>query len=179
MTLIGKNDLTIEAAPGATLTWRPPAKPGDFKQILYVANCENLAVHGVTFDGARKVDEGLLLLGNCAGLSLKGLQVRGFKKYGILLSNCVGEPGREASLQDVQITAVEDAEAGIAFIINEKVATPKVNEHIAIRDCRFEGNYKKPVLLGSKAAVPDNLIWENNTYKSKKDVTPNQLPSPK
>ena len=152
---------------------------GSFNQILYAGSCENLVIQGFKLDGAGKVDEGLLVLGDCPGLSLKGVQISGFKAYGVLFSNCAGQPGREVTLQDVQISAAQDAEAAIAFVLNEKLSTPKVNRHIAIRDCRFEGNYKSPILLGARAALPENLIWENNTYKSKKDVTPNQLSAPK
>jgi len=175
--LNNKHNLFIENAPGVSVTWRGPARGDAPKQILYVGNCENLVLQGITFDGGGKVNEALFLYGNCPGLSVKDVKIAGFKKYGMALSNCAGKPGREVLIQDVHIAA-GDADAAVAFSLIDKV-TPKLNQYIAIRGCRFEGNYKKPVLLDPDAKVLDNLTWDDNTLKSKTDATPRTLPPPK
>jgi hypothetical protein len=175
--LKNKHNLFIESAPGVSVIWRGPAKGDAAKQILYVENCENLILQGITFDGGGKVDEALFLYGNCPGLSVKDVKIAGFKKYGIAISNCAGKPGREALIQDVHIAA-GDADAAIAFSLIDKV-TPKLNQYLVIRGCRFEGNYKKPVLLDPDGKVLDNLTWDDNTLKTKNDAAPRQLPPPK
>ena len=175
--LKNKHNLFIESAPGGSVIWRGPAKGDAAKQILYVENCENLVLQGITFDGGGKVDEALFLFGNCPGLSVKDVEIAGFKKYGMVLSNCAGKPGREVLIQHVH-TATGDADAAIAFSLIDKV-TPKLNQYISIRSCRFEGNYKKPVLLDPDGKVLDNLTWDDNTLKSKNDAAAKLLPPPK
>ncbi|HEV3116013.1 MAG TPA: hypothetical protein VGY58_03100, partial [Gemmataceae bacterium] len=146
----------------------------------------HIVLQGITFDGGGKVDEALFLCGNCPGLSVKDVKIAGFKKYGIVLSSCAGKPGRDVLIQDVHIAAAADADAAIAFSLIDSVPTlktnphmPKLNQHITIRGCGFEGNYKKPVLLDPDGKVLDNLTWDDNKLKSKNDAAPRPLPPPK
>jgi hypothetical protein len=178
-TLTNKHNLVIESPPGVSVIWRGPAKADAVKQILYMGNCENIVLQGITFDGGGKVDEALLLVGNCPGLKVKDVKIHGFKKYGIAISNCAGKPGRDVLVQDAHIAAAGDADAAIAFSLLDSVPTPKINQHITIRGCRFEGNYKKPVLLDPDGKVLDNLTWDDNMLKSKNDAAYRPLPPPK
>jgi hypothetical protein len=176
ITLIDARNLTIEPADGVSVVWRCPDKPTN-KQLLYVSQCEGLQIQGITFDGRDKVDAVITLFGHCPGLSLKNLRVEGIKTHGIVVMNCAGRAGRDVAIHDVEITTAKETDAALALFAYTNVASPKINQHISVRNCRIEGNFKKPVVLLG-AAVQD-LDWDNNTYKSAKDVSANQLPKPK
>ena len=69
--------------------------------------------------------------------------------------------------------------AALALIAYTNVASPKINQHISVRNCRFEGNFKKPVLLLPGSSAVQDLDWDKNTYKSSKDASASDLPKPK
>jgi len=171
-------NLTIEAAPGVAVVWSGPEHGSYSNELLYLNQCEGLQIQGIAFDGRDQVDEIVQLFGNCPGLSLKNLELRGFKKYGILLANCAGKSGKQVSIENVRITTAKDADAALAFVAHPNVVTPKLNEYIVVRDCRFEGDYAKPVMGDANALARERVDWKKNTYKSKKDSSPKPLPLP-
>jgi hypothetical protein len=164
-------NITIEAGASGVV-WRCPDKPAEGSRplISFIEN-EGLRIQGLTFDGRGLVDDVLLLSGNCPGLTIKDCVLCGFKRYGILISNCAGSSGREVSLEDLQIIG-KDAEAGLAFGVNPSFKMIANNAFLRIHGCRFNGSFKNPVTRLAGAPAPASLSWEDNFVGTKSLAAP-------
>src|SRR5262249_32549224 len=78
------------------------------------------------------------------------------------IANCAGSKEKPVSLVGVQATTTEKREAAINFELNARVASPKINEHIFVQGCRFEGPYVTPVRL-SDPTVTSNVVFTQNS----------------
>jgi hypothetical protein len=135
--LVTKKDLTIEAEPGKTIVWRCPAKlqPTDNK-LLLVSGVGGLRLKGITLDGEGRLDNLVVLVGECPGTRLEELHLRGYRKHGILITNCSGTSNRPVVLADLHFLSNRD-QAGLFFdILGPGVPA---NRHIAVRNCTFLG----------------------------------------
>jgi serine/threonine protein kinase len=148
--------VTIEAEAGKTVVWRCPQKSADAKQLIILRDADRICLRGLTFDGGNRVEQIALLTGDCPGLTLENLQLRGFTRCALLVSNCAGTSDKPVVLSEVRIHATDKRDAALHFMINPRVS-PKVNRHFLIRGCRFEGPYQTPVRLAS----PDVLEGVN------------------
>jgi serine/threonine protein kinase len=163
LELTGSNkELVLEANPGKSVVWRFPRSVASGKELVFLNGVGNLRIRGFTFDGRNYVDQILFITGHCPGLTLEDIQLRRFRNYGILMANCAGSKEKPVSLLGVQAPTTREKEAAIAFTLNARVASPKLNEHILVQDCRFDGPYKTPVRL-SDASVIKDVVFRQNT----------------
>lgn len=154
-----KKELVIEAKPGKSIVWRFPRSEASG---IVLNNVANLRIRGFTFDGGNFVDQILLLIGHCPGLTLEEVHLRGFRNHGIVVVNCAGGKHQPVALLRVRTSTAVNKDAAIAFIANPKVGGPKVNEHFIIKDCKFDGPYTTPI-RGTDPSVIKDVAFSQNT----------------
>ena len=59
----------------------------------------------------------------------------------------------------------EKKDAAIAFTLNPKISSPKINEHFVIHDCNFDGPYKIPIRLSDPSVIQDVVLRQNTPSK--------------
>jgi hypothetical protein len=144
LELYQTKQVTIEAESGKQVLWQAPRTPVR-KYLLSISSVEKVRLRGFTFDGKGLVDEIFLLVGECPGLTLENLQLRGFTRSAIRVMNCAGRPAGPVSLRELTISTSKKAPAAISFETSPNIQTPKSNQYISIRGCRFEGLYDTPI----------------------------------
>jgi hypothetical protein len=148
-------DLTVEPADELKepVRWILPAK-SKAPQLLVLNNLEGFTLRGFTFDGEQRAEDTILLTGRCPGLTVEDVTVQGFKRSGVLISNCVGGMGRPVSLVRLRAVTRKPDEFAVYIDLNKSVRDPNINQFIAFRDCRVEGPSKVP-LRSAPALVRD------------------------
>ncbi|HJT76099.1 MAG TPA: hypothetical protein VJ739_02765, partial [Gemmataceae bacterium] len=133
--------VTVEGEPGKPVVWR--ARNGaDAAALLSVEGVEDLHVRNLTLDGGGAAEKLVLLTGRCPGLTLEGLELRGFKGCGVLVMQCEGAADRPIVFEGLRLTA-QEAEAGLLFqLAKDPDKYPvKANRFFQIDGCRFTGHY--------------------------------------
>jgi serine/threonine protein kinase len=153
-------NLTIEADTSHTVVWSSPANLGGKTNLIDVRNIEGLTVRGFTLDGENKVEQVVSLHGNCPGLKLEGLKIKGFTKAGVLVTNCAGTSDRPVNLSRLTFVAEgQPREGGLLFSFQKLIKDPPLNRHIKVQNCTFEGN---PLVAPSDPASNDNTVVVEN-----------------
>jgi hypothetical protein len=157
ISLEGKRhpNLTIEAEdPAHYLAWSFPANPPTgTTHLIDVRYIEGLTVRGFILDGGDKVNQVIMLHGNCPGLKLENLKIKGFKEAGVLVTNCAGTSERPVTLS--RLTFIADGQpkdAGVLFKYAPNIKDPPRNQHINVHKCTIELTIKAPVSVPEKDA---------------------------
>jgi len=185
LTLNRKFDVTIEAEPGKVVEWRFPEAGGAGNHLLHVSGVRGLKLLGIAYDGRNKVDEIIEVSGNCPGLTMEDLSLKGFLRYGIVFANCAGTSSRPVILRNLQITNAEkQKEAALAFTVLPNIADPRVNEHIQVIDCHLNGTFRTPVAANPSALqsvifVPDMAVAPPLPPPAKPTAKPPEKPPEK
>jgi serine/threonine protein kinase len=156
-----KKDLVIETPPGKAIVWRFPRTIASGKELLWLNGVGHLRIKGFTLDGRNLVDQVVRITGHCPGLTLEDVQLRGFRYFGILLANCAGRSDEPVSLVRLQAPTTDKKEAALAFVASPTVSSPRINQHIIVNDCRFDGPYKTPVLLVGDTSVIKDVVFSD------------------
>jgi hypothetical protein len=158
-----KKELVIETPPGKAIVWRFPRNIASGKEMLLLNGVSHLRIKGFTLDGRNLVDQVVRITGHSPGLTLEDVHLRGFRYFAILLANCAGKTDEPVSLIRVQAPAADKREAALAFAASTAVSSPRINQHIAVKDCHFDGPYKAPVLLiGDNSVIKDVVFSDQN-----------------
>jgi serine/threonine protein kinase len=154
-----KKELVVEASPGKSIVWRFPRNIASGTQMLLLNGVGHLRLRGFTLDGRNQVDQIAHLTGYCPGLVLEDVRLRGFRYYGILLAGCAGRQDDPVELVRVHapLTERRDSTAAVAFLAN-----PKINQHIIVSHCQFDGPYRDPIRLLGDASVIRDVHFEHN-----------------
>jgi hypothetical protein len=152
-------NLTIESEDAnKPVTWTFPADPRGMPQLIDVQNVEGLTIQHLVLDGGDRANEVVRLHGNCPGLKLDDLKIKGFKQSGVLITNCGGTPEKPVSLLHLRFFADnKQRDAGIAFKHVDGWANPPQNQHIIVQSCYFEGQFKDRYWVPDKAANDDSV----------------------
>jgi serine/threonine protein kinase len=163
LELTGSNkELLIEAKPGKAVVWRFPRSVASGRALVTLNGVGHLRIRGLTLDGRGRVDQVILIAGLSPGLTLEDIHLRGFRYRGILMANAAGTNAAPIAIHRVQAPTTESREAAIAFAVNPVVTSPKINQHIIVSECRFDGPYKTPVMqLGDTSVIKDVEFKEN------------------
>jgi serine/threonine protein kinase len=138
------NDITIQAGnPSGRVLWRCPANPPEGRFVA-LSNLSGFRLKGFVLDGLHHVDNLVEMSGACPGLTLDDVWLRGFRENGVVLWNCQGRSDTEAvRLNAVRaISTLSEVDAGLVFKADSRT-TPPVNQFVVIRDCRFEGPFRR------------------------------------
>ncbi len=138
-----RRNVTIEGktASGGPVVWRPAEGHGKEQPLLTLSDAPGLRLTGFVLDGLGRVDDLLVLSGRCGGLTLDGLEFRGFLQSAVKLQHCGGEPHHPVVLAGVSAAAGQGAESALVF--EGRGSQP--NQHVEVRDGRFVGPFKAAV----------------------------------
>jgi serine/threonine protein kinase len=143
--LVDVSHISIEAEQGKKIHWKPSSKPGGSK-LLTVYKAAGFQLKGFTLDGENKVDILLNISHHCPGAKFEDLQLKGFKKYGIWVTNCEGGASidQHVLLHQVQFVTSQKEQTALYFSIERyfQDAIPK-NRFFIVRDCKFDGPGEK------------------------------------
>src|SRR6266478_5928053 len=143
----GKGVLLEGQSPSGDRTvWRLP-KNSKEKALLELHNTEGLNVKGFTFDGENRLDDLVVLFGECPGLTLEGIDCQGFKHSAVNILHCTGAADRPVTITALRATTANKAEAALLFNFRESITKPRGNNHIRVTDCVFVGPFQAAVEL--------------------------------
>lgn len=131
---------------GGRTVWRLP-KSSKEKALLELHNTEGLAVKGFALDGENRLDDLVVLFGECPGLTLENIECQGFKHSAINILHCTGTAERPVALTALRATTANKAEAALLFNHRDSITKPHGNDHIRVADCVFVGPYSAAVEL--------------------------------
>jgi serine/threonine protein kinase len=154
---VAENDLvidvphvSIEAEEGKTIRWHPSAKPNASK-LFMISKAEDVHIKGFTLDGENRVDFLVNLFNRCPGTRLENLKLKGFKKYGIWVTNCEGSqtPEQHIQMDRLEFITTNSQQSALFFTVEPgmRKAIP-TNRFFAFHNCTFDGP-------GSKVTVRD------------------------
>ncbi len=151
-------DVTLRAGGGRKVVWRPSPGRGD-GPLIKLNYVEGFCLDGFILDGGSRATNLIVLGGDCPGLKLTNLELKGFKNAAILATNCAGSRDKPVLLQGLRVEATPANEAALIFRKDPNVLSPPTNQHILVHnDCRF---------LGERARVK----FEPPEPSTAKDVT--------
>lgn len=130
-------NVTLEAAPGTNPVWLPPP-PGARRSrapLLFLSDIEGFQIKGFRLDGGNDLLHLIVLTYSCPGVALERLELTGFTKAGIFLSNCEGTSKNKLVLRELRA----DVKGAPAIFFNALKSVPAhpVNDHILVEDCAF------------------------------------------
>jgi serine/threonine protein kinase len=138
--------LTIESEDlSRPVTWSFPADAKGVTQIVDIRNVEGVTVRHFVMDGGDRANEIIRLHGNCAGLKLESLKLKGFKQYGIVVSNCAGTSDRPVTISQLRFVGDEklQRDAAIRFQYVKAIVDPPLNRFIKVLGCKTENAFKE------------------------------------
>jgi serine/threonine-protein kinase len=149
---LGKG-VTLEAAApsGRPVVWRPPHALADSSRLIELAGAGGLVLKGFVLDGGRRVQDLVVLSGPCPGLRLEDLHLRGFGRSAVCLRSCAGTGAQPVRLLRLRTTTEAEAPAALVFE-SRPDRLPPLNEHVEVRDGRFEGPYQACVEVAGPVA---------------------------
>jgi serine/threonine protein kinase len=163
--LVDVPHVVIEAEEGKTICWRPSPKPGATK-LFAVHKAEDVCIKGFTLDGEDRVEILANLFHRCPGAKLEDMKLRGFKKYGIWVTNCEGAPDRPIGLNRLEFVTTEKDQTALFFSIEPGIRDIIAKDrYFTFRDCTFTGD-GTPVKTADPAAL-ENIHWPANVQPVK------------
>lgn len=164
----GKTEVTLRAAPGQKVLWTcAKGRERDPLLLLSGAASFHLIGEGITLDGQNLQKRLLVLNGHCPGLTVEGLQLRGFTQMGIEINHCQGEPGRPVRLRHLQIESEprEPPRAGLYFAFRKDSFLP-CSDFVQIEACEFGKlpppqaiQRQAPAAVGKNVQLPPGYSW--------------------
>jgi hypothetical protein len=146
----GKGVIIEGEGPGGTpVVWRMP-KNSKENALLELHNTEGLRVKGFALNGDGRLDDLLVLFGECPGLTLENLQLQGFKRSAVNVLHCAGTADRPVTFLNLQATTANRADAALLFSFRESIKEPRGNHHIRVSNCIFVGPFQAAVNLSGR-----------------------------
>jgi serine/threonine protein kinase len=160
------NNLTIEAADASPpISWSVPTSAGETTRLIDIRNIEGLCIRGFALDGGDKVNHVISLHGNCPGLKLEDLKIKGFKEKGagILITNCAGNGHRPVTLSRITfIGEGQPKECGVLFTYAKNMNDLPLNHDIRLQNCNVEGDVKQLRFVPDPLSnVESTIVVEN------------------
>jgi eukaryotic-like serine/threonine-protein kinase len=132
--------LKIEGDPSRKITWHYSDKAPVDGKLLTLNNAEDLTLSGVTLDGGGRAKTLINLYARSPGLTLKNLDLKNFKQYGIHINNCEGSADKYIELSNLTFTTAAASQIGLYFDIEKHSQSEfPVDRFFRIRDCKFDG----------------------------------------
>jgi hypothetical protein len=170
---------------GARVVWRMPPNSKE-RALLELHNIEGLMVKGFTFDGGGRLDDLVVLFGQCPGVTLEDVHFQGFMRSAVKVTHCTGTADRPVTMTGLRVITANKAEAALLFNFQENIISPRGNEHIRVVNGIFAGPFQAAVqLMGREEDIEfrgnrffdaaNGFIYKPGfTYKPGKDYPPLQ-----
>ena len=108
-----------------------------------------------------RLDDLVVLFGECPGLTLEGIECQGFKHSAVNILHCTGTADRPVAITALRATTANKTEAALLFNHRESITKPLGNDHIRVADCIFVGPFSAAVeLIGPER----NLEFRSNRF---------------
>jgi hypothetical protein len=157
--------LVIEAGEGKHVTWK--ADKSTTTHVLLISRAEELAVHGIRFQGDGRTNTAIRVTGRCPGLKLEDLEFSDFTKSCVTLVDCVGQEKRPVLLRGLRCRTSTSGDAGVDLAVTVAKSgagsQPNKNESVLIADCRFEGQFKAAIRIDGTVKdfeITQNRFWD-------------------
>lgn len=157
---LANRSISLEADEGETVIWKAPNKFPENTQLptlLTIQNVEGCHIRGIQFDGENKAAALIHVYGNCAGLTLEELQLKGYKQFGLYITNVQGSPGDPVKIHDISLATPPKNARGIHFMNSEKVIRLR-NRYFELANIKLLGRNRSEIKEQSfDGAVPE--LW--------------------
>jgi serine/threonine protein kinase len=150
-------NVSIESEEGHLYSWRAPEKVKNGPdKLLAVYNSENFRLSKVNLEGEDRIEALVWMSGRCPGSRLESLSLKGFQKFGVWFTNCLGESaGRPVFLNDLTFAPQRPEQTDLFFDFSSSMqSTFPTNDFIVVRNCVFGQQGTKIKRLNPKATGP-------------------------
>jgi hypothetical protein len=144
-------DLTIEAGSSG-VEWRFPDNQNENVPLLTLVEASGLHLKGFRLDGMNRAATLVTISGNCPGLILEDIELKGFTRQALLMSNCTGANGRRVALLRVRISTNREVDSAVTLDVNANFTRTAVDSNLTFDECRFEGPCKAAMLVTGPTA---------------------------
>jgi hypothetical protein len=155
-------DLTIEAAPGKSITWKAPSKGPAQEKLITIGQVEGFHLRGFTLDGNNQVKHLIHLWGRCPGVKVENIVLKNWKENGIYVTNCLGGASPNRIVFSGLDFTIGPSQPGVCFTILPGIKQIQQNRFITFRDCRFQGAGSK--FKAPKAEFIDDVILPEGAH---------------
>ncbi len=133
----------------------PPGHRADLP-LLRIAARSGLTVSGFVLDGEGWVEDLVVLAGECNGVTLDGLGLKGFRRAGIALRGCTAAE-KPVTIEKVRIASGGVGKSALSF----EGSANESNRNILVKDCRLEGPFTAAVVVDAPttASFTHNRIY--------------------
>jgi eukaryotic-like serine/threonine-protein kinase len=151
-----------QAGKGVTLTglagdrrtrWVPGKDHPADAPLLRVKSVPGFRVQGFIFDGQTRVRELLEVSGDCPGVRVDGVELTNFTDRAVTLTSCRGSQDAPVELSRLRLVIDWKGKrtTGLVLASEPQGNSALTNEHLSIRDSRFEGPFHALVELQGPA----------------------------
>jgi serine/threonine protein kinase len=139
----GPTAVTIQAAPGKQVVWKPSDKD-ERRALIALSKASRFVLRGpgITLDGTidkkRRLNNLITVYSYCPGLTLEDLDFQGFNHSAVTIMNCQGEEGKPVRLLKLRAPIKDKKQAGLFFNAEPSI-TPPFNDYIEIGPDNFPG----------------------------------------
>src|SRR5262249_49325907 len=139
----GRTAVTIQAAPGKTVVWKPMDKDPR-RPIIALSKARGFVLKGPeitldgTIDGKSRLNNLVTIFSDCPGLILDDLDFKSFSQAAVVIMNCQGEEGRPVRFRKLRASLKDKKQAGLFFNAEPSVMPP-FNDYIDIGPDNFPG----------------------------------------
>jgi serine/threonine protein kinase len=88
--MVTQPNVTIEAATGKKITWRPSISTNPESKLLIINKAPGFHLKNVTLHGENRIETLVNLFHHCPAMILEDLNLQGFQKNAIWVTNCEG-----------------------------------------------------------------------------------------
>jgi hypothetical protein len=137
----GPTAVTIKAAPGKQVVWKPSDKD-ERRPLIALSKASRFVLKGpgITLDGTidkkRRLNNLITVYSYCPGLTLEDLDFQGFNHSAVTIMNCQGEEGQPVRLLKLRASIKDKKQAGLFFNAEPSI-TPAFNDYIEIGPDNF------------------------------------------
>ena len=155
---IGPTGITIQAAPGKAIVWRPARNDAN-KSILSLRKAIHFKLKGkgITFDGEldknSNVKDLITIMLDGTGIEIEDIHCKNFGRSALFFTNATGSDSQPIKIQRLTAETSDKSRAAIYFDADQKFLPP-YNDHIEI-----EGSDAKAIQFRQ---IPDKTVFGKN-----------------
>jgi hypothetical protein len=152
--------VTIQAAPGKTVVWKPSDKD-ERRPLIRLSKANRFVLKGPgitldgTIDGKRRLKNVVEIFGYSTGLTLEDLDFKSFSQAAVLIMNCQGEDGKPVRLLNLRAALTDNKQAAVFFNAAPSVQPP-FNDFIEISG---PGNFSVQLKDSDNSVIGKNVTW--------------------